>query len=236
MEAASRVDLGQGAPGFAPSRREVLLGGAFGAAAILSGLARPGTDRWLSSRSLEAVVPASIGPWRQSSSAGVLIPQGEDDPEAVYDDLLTRNYVSDAASSVMLLVAYGNAQTGGTQLHRPEVCYPAAGFRMQRSSDTRLRLAGDAVVRARLMTAVARGRVEQILYWTRIGRDFPTDSLGQRWSVLRQTLQGNVPDGALVRMSTINPDQDAGDRVLRNFASALAEPGGPELRRLLLGV
>jgi EpsI family protein len=134
----------------------------------------------------------------------------------------------------MLLVAFGGVQSGNAQLHRPEVCYPAAGFDLDGWQDLALPLSGRGVS-ARAVTASAPGRIEQILYWTRIGRDFPTSSLAQRWSILRHSLRGSLPDGTLVRISTIDPDRGRALKSLRTFAASLLQSGTPQLRELLVG-
>ncbi|CAA9534239.1 MAG: hypothetical protein AVDCRST_MAG31-2671 [uncultured Sphingomonas sp.] len=215
------------------TRREVLVGGGLLATALASGLlarnaalADPTIDR-------ELHIPDTVGRWSRSADEGILIPRAEED-EQLYDQVVTGYYTSDSAPSVLLLIAYGSAQTGTTQLHRPEVCYPAAGFRVRELPDVSLQLRGRSIG-ARTMTAVATRRVEQILYWSRVGRDFPTSTNDQRWSVLRQTFQGLVPDGALVRLSIIDPDRPAAIALLAGFAAALVEASPPGMRHLLTG-
>ncbi|WP_300975268.1 exosortase C-terminal domain/associated protein EpsI [Sphingomonas sp. LHG3406-1] len=219
------------------SRREFLVAAGCGAAALGGGL--------MSSRGVKApedlgvpveqLLPEQLGEWRLEPRSDLLIPRGDSEEEAVYDQLLTRVYSSGAAPPVMLLIAYGSSQTGTTQLHRPEVCYPAAGFALEDRPAVQLPISRDAAVEARTMTARTSGRIEQILYWSRIGRDFPVSALGQRWSLLRQAASGGVPDGALVRMSTIMLDYRAALPVLTGFARKLLELPGPA-RRLLTGV
>jgi EpsI family protein len=134
----------------------------------------------------------------------------------------------------MLLVAYSRLQAGETGIHRPEVCYPAAGFRLRRWPDLPLVLPGMRIT-APTFTAFAPERIEQMLYWSRIGRDFPTSSLSQRWTMLKQAVQGSLPDGVLVRMSTIQPDRAAGLRSLEQFARELLGGASPALSALLTG-
>lgn len=218
------------------SRRELLLGGALLCAAAAAGSLRYRSGPPLSSGrpSLKQLMPERIGPWVHQPLADVLIPQGEAVEDRTYDDLFTAYYTTAAGAGVMLLIAYGSAQVGDTELHRPEVCYPAAGFSLARWPDVTLRFAREPV-RAAVMTATAPERIEQMLYWSRIGRDFPTTSLEQRWSVLRQTLRGVVPDGVLVRMSTIDGDRESGLAVLERFAADMISVASPTLRGILVG-
>lgn len=218
------------------SRREFVVAGALGSAAAVAMLLSP--ERGVAARRMSApldqLVPARIGGWTSAATQDVLIPTGERLKERTYDDLLTRYYVSETLGPILLLIAYGSAQSGDTQLHRPEVCYPAAGFELRDWPDALLNLPGGEIL-ARNLTASATGRIEQILYWSRIGNAFPTDSLQQRWTILRQTLRSGIPDGALVRISTIDEDRGRSMQRLRDFAAALVGSGGPQLRTVLTG-
>ena len=215
-------------------RREFLIGGTLMTTAVASGFLarRASADAQVTGG--ELTVPDIIGPWRRSAADGILIPRGEQPEDRTYDDVVTAYYTSASAPSVMLLIAYGSAQTGTTQLHRPEVCYPAAGFHVRRSHDEVLTVSGERVA-ARAMTATATGRTEQILYWSRVGNDFPTSAMDQRWSVLRYALHGVTADGALVRMSVMSDNAAAALPYLRAFANALVATSRGRMRRLLIG-
>jgi EpsI family protein len=216
-------------------RRDVLLCGALAGTALISGLASLSLDRpEPQAAQLDALVPDRIGRWTRSDQGGVLIPTGESLTTKTYDEILTRLYTSPSASPIMLLIAYGGVQSGATQLHRPEACYPAAGFALGKRSDLTLRLAERAVP-ARLITARGNGRTEQILYWSRVGGDFPASASAQRWSVIRHNLRGSIPDGVLVRISAVDENAASLGLLLREFAAALIEGGGPGTRSLLLG-
>jgi EpsI family protein len=218
------------------SRRELLLGGTLACAAAAAGAMRLSSDAGAPTgrAPLEQLIPGRIGQWVREPFADVLIPQGEVQEDKAYDDLFTGYYAAPGGGGIMLLVAYGSAQVGDTELHRPEVCYPAAGFQLERWPDVVLSLPGQRV-RAVVMTARAPDRTEQMLYWSRIGGDFPTSSLAQRWAILRQSLRGAVPDGVLVRMSTIGADRAAGVQTLESFAGEMVAAGGPVLHQMLLG-
>lgn len=218
------------------NRREFLVSGALGSAALLAGMVRLLSNEVASSKRwpLEQLVPERIGAWSNAARGDQSIPVGEGPDGEAYDGLLTRYYSGDQGGTIMFLIAYGNAQTGNAQLHRPESCYPAAGFNLHSQSQTSLPAPG-TVVPARAMTAEAPGRIEQILYWSRIGDRFPTNSAGQRWVAFRQALDGSTPDGALVRISTIHPDQAIALPALKSFASALLATPSPSLRELLTG-
>ena len=216
------------------NRRDFVIGGVLGSTALFCAAAAPGRRQLIDRRTLDRLVPEKIGPWTASQYEPVVIPRGEELEGTDYDSVITRYYVSDSASPVMLLIAYGSAQTGETQLHRPEVCYVAAGFKMRNWPNVVLQTP-DRRIDARVLTATAPGRTDQILYWTRVGEEFPTTSVEQRWSTLRQTLSGSIPDGVLVRISVDDEDRETAMKFMRGFAGDLLSSGGSRLRAILEG-
>jgi EpsI family protein len=120
-------------------------------------------------------------------------------------------------------------------VHRPELCYPAAGFDILERDILALKVPGRPPLPARNLTAGAPGRTEQILYWTRIGQEFPVSGMEQRWSVLRQTVSSGLPDGVLARFSTIDAERAPAVATLRNFAVELMKASSPALRQVLWG-
>ena len=235
---ASRAPSDAAPGGGSPlSRREFVVGGALGATALLAAAAAPRSSAAVaadSGASLETMLPKTIGQWTAAPFADVLIPRAEKAEEKSYDEVVTRYYDSHSAPPVMLLIAYGKAQLGGTELHRPEACYPVAGFKLRRRPDVTLRVPG-ADIDARSMTAEASDRVEQLLYWTRVGAEFPTSSVEQRWSAVRQSFAGSIPDGVLVRLSALALQPAVGMEVLKKFAVELLGAGGAPLRSVLIG-
>jgi EpsI family protein len=220
---------------FQASRREFLVGGALlgtaAASQFLTGAAHPSR---LPNIDLDRLIPATIGEWSHVPGNAV-IPKGEVGSDEVYDQVVARHYAGGALPPVMLLIAFGRSQGGTTQVHRPELCYPAAGFDILERDNLSLKVPGRPPLPARNLTAVAPGRTEQILYWTRIGRDFPVSGMEQRWSVLRQTVSGGLPDGVLARFSTIEAERGPAVATLRSFAVELMKAGSPALRQVLWG-
>ena len=213
-----------------------MIGGALAGTALFCTAVSPrrNPNALREARLLDQLVPERIGTWSMSRYDPILIPRGEKGEGTTYDSVLSRYYISESAAPVMLLIAYGAEQAGNTQLHRPEVCYPAAGFKLKEGPNVHLHASGKDIT-ARLVTASATPRVDQILYWTRIGTEFPTSSLDQRWATLRQTLSGTIPDGVLVRISVVDEDREAALKVIGVFANALLSSGSEELRTLLQG-
>ena len=209
------------------ARREVLLSILFaGAAASTFALLPRLKIDYLGTRKLADLIPARIGAWRFMTSSGLVVPPEDALSDQLYGEVLTRVYSDDTHSPIMLLIAQNSGQTGFLQIHRPEFCYPAAGFTL--SPMTRRNLAANgAVMTVNATTATAPGRVEQMLYWTRIGNEMPQSWAKQKLAVAMDNLQGYVPDAVLVRVSTIDPDEAAALTRLASFVEAMlgAMPG-----------
>jgi len=135
----------------------------------------------------------------------------------------------------MLLMAYGSSQGGMLQIHRPEICYPASGFRLTETRVTHIPLGQGRSIPSRSFTGRSDTRTEQVLYWTRIGGLVPTSWTGQRIAVIRSNLAGSIPDGLLVRLSTVSDDSEQAQAMLKGFAHAMMEAIPLASRRMLVG-
>ena len=121
------------------------------------------------------------------------------------------------------------------QLHRPEICYPASGFRLSETEPAQLKIAAGKLLPIRHFSAESGARNEQVLYWTRIGQEHPTSWLDQRMAVVRTNLKAEIPDGILVRVSTVAPNYTEAQASLEGFARALVAGSNPQLKALLVG-
>lgn len=216
-------------------RRSVLIGGALLATGASAAALAPRTVMdGLGRRKLEDVIPTQIGPWRFHTKSGLVVPTSDQLSDALYQQLLTRVYVAPDRSPVMLLIAYGASQTGVLQVHRPEVCYPATGYALSPSTVVEVPVPGDRI-KAVGLTAEADARTEQLIYWTRVGRDRPRTWAEQRMSVARANLRGELPDAVLVRVSTLSPDAGAAFASLSGFVNLLTSAVAPSTRAFLVG-
>src|SRR3546814_6674665 len=89
-----------------------------------------------------------------------------------------------------MVIAYGDSQSDTMKLHRPEVCYEAAGFKITRSEPVAFDVGLRAPLTGRYVVAEAAYRKEAILYWTRIGDALPVSRLDQQMSKLEAALDG----------------------------------------------
>ena len=91
----------------------------------------------------------------------------------------------------MLMVAYGESQSDRLQLHHPEVCYTAQGFRVSRTSAIKLDYSPSAPpLKLTRLVAQREERVEPISYWMRIGYDNSNSNLGAPGAEARIRPQG----------------------------------------------
>lgn len=219
------------------NRRDLLMGGGMLAAAGTAFALAPRERLVLlaEDQTLEAIVPSQIADWQDRPSDAFILPKTPGSlADRLYNQTLTRLYVSERGLPVMLVIAYGAVQNDQLQLHRPEVCYQAVGFNIRSSVPKALPL-GRADLPMRALEAVSTTRVESILYWTRIGDDLPADGGSQRMVKLRQQMAGYLADGVLVRMSSAVPASDAVFDELARFAEAMVGAIAREDRDVLIG-
>lgn len=218
------------------SRRHLVMGGALLAASGLA-LAREPKQRYrdLSDKQFEALFPTSFDDWRIHPASELVMPPESDLAAKLYQHILTRTYVNSAGMAVMFLAAYNSMQLNNVQLHRPEVCYYAGGFSIDISKPLDLNLGPNLEIPARTVLASMGTRHENILYWTRIGNEFPQSQVLQRISMTKANIEGYLPDGLLLRMSIINPDNAQSIQLMSGFMKEMLAHSSPEARRLLVG-
>lgn len=218
-------------------RRDLILGGGLLAAAGGAFALTPRNRvEYLGKRKLESVVPTQIGPWTVSPSEAFVLPKTPGSlADRLYNDTVGRLYVAPDKIGVMMVLAYGSLQSDLLQLHRPETCYAAVGFQISASDTALLPLGNRFAVPVRELTASAENRVEPIVYWTRIGDDLPTDGSQQRRMRLRQQFAGLIPDGILVRLSTVGEASPETFAALREFGRAFVLSVKPADRSILVG-
>lgn len=215
-------------------RRELLLGAGLLAAAGTAFVRKPRiAEVLLGSAKLEALVPRRFMGWVFDSSSGLVLPPADQLRDQLYAQVLTRSYTHADGSAVMLLMAYNGSQDGTLQVHRPEVCYPASGFKLTRIDDRVTPVSAGIDIPSRYIVAETELRTEQLIYWTRLGDRFPRKWAEQKLAVVEENLNGIIPDGILVRMSTVA----AGDQraMLDRFAADLFRSVGARMRTVLVG-
>ena len=172
--------------------------------------------------SLESAVPKVFGGWKALPEQTSLIvnPQATEYLYGLYSQVLARTYVDANGYRIMLSLAYNDDNRGGLQTHRPEVCYPAQGFKLGDVQDGRLPTAfGDIEVR-RLTTSLGQ-RVEPVTYWLTVGNEVVNSRLDKRLAEMKMALTGQIPDGLLFRISSIDGDSTRAFAAQQRFAADL---------------
>ncbi|MBL8315077.1 MAG: EpsI family protein [Rubrivivax sp.] len=185
---------------------------------------------------LAEIVPKSFGEWEVDRSIVPLTPSPDlqEVIDATYDETLSVTYRNREGQRVMLSLAYGRNQHKGMNTHRPEVCYPAQGFSLVRSSRLVKLQFGAHTIDATQVVAAMGGRNEPITYWLLVGDEVTQFGYPQRFIAISYGLKGLIPDGVLVRVSSIGVDNAAGFALQERFISAmLTAVGSARLPRLL---
>jgi EpsI family protein len=216
------------------TRRNVITGLAMmGAAAVAHARQPIPYAKKMKKGTLDTLIPTQVGDWKFETTSGLVLPPPDATVDRLYDELTTRVYTRPNSPPVMLLIAYGSVQDGLLQLHRPEVCYPVGGYELTDTQISQFPIMPGQNIPTRSFTAASDSRVEQVMYWTRVGDVMPTSWGEQRWAVVKANLEGAVPDGILVRVSTIDLDMKVSMALLQDFAQSMAQAAKPDVRNLL---
>ena len=186
---------------------------------------------------LEKSIPKAFGDWKVDPFM-IPIPPSPDQESAmskIYDQILSRTYVNsqgrahDAVDHLWFAAepADARAPAGGVLF--------GAGLQDQRScSGLPLTVAGATVPSAR-MVATQGQRVEPVTYWFTMGDDAVMSYLDREVTQLKYALAGQIPDGYLVRVSSLSPDAAQAFAKQSEFADALMASLDGELRKRLTG-
>ena len=223
-----------------PERRAILAGAAMFVVAAVAPFveARRILARELPPLRLEQDVPNEFGAWRVDSSIIAVLPSPDVQRQLdeVYSQQLSRTYVNSAGDRVMLVMAYGEDQVGKTTVaHLPDACYPAQGFTIEPRPPRPVPMGGRAPLSVSRLVATKPFRIEPITYWTVVGdRTFSSD-YERRVARLTSALDGVIPDGMLVRISSIDANEKRAFAAQDEFAAALREALTASVRPRVFG-
>ena len=172
---------------------------------------------------LEKIFPVEFAGWRVDVRSAMVLPSPQTQAllDSIYNQTLSRTYVNAQGDRIMLSVAYGGDQSDATRAHLPEVCYPAQGFQITSYSTGHLDLGGRSVNTRLLMSKLGQ-RNEPITYWLVVGDRVTVSRIDQKLTQFRLGLKGFIPDGMLVRVSSIDPDMARGHGVQARFLTDMA--------------
>jgi EpsI family protein len=198
--------------------------------------------RTSASLNLETVIPKQFAGWTLVPNIAPVAPA---DPEGyvadanstrIYSQEVGRTYTDANGDIVMLMVAYGPVQNFRLKAHRPEMCYTAAGFRVSSKTAAEVSYRPDATpLKVAHVIAEREQRFEPISYWMRVGNDITTGVIDRQLIRLKYGLRGIIPDGALMRVSTVGMPEQASYALQNQFIRELLAAIAPENRKFFTG-
>jgi EpsI family protein len=130
-------------------------------------------------------LPSQLGSWQQ----GPPLPPPEIPGSLDADFAVNRQYQNPAGDAVLLHVSLWVGRQFSLP-HPPEVCYPAAGYRLDETKDLLLDLPDGTTIPVRRLTCARDGRQVYVLYWYQRGKAAFTTILGHRKAIF-QAQSGN---------------------------------------------
>ncbi len=171
---------------------------------------------------LEQMVPKSFGDWRIDESIVPIAPPPELKAvlDKTYDQTLSRTYINSQGQRIMLSIAYGGKHDEGMQTHRPEVCYPAQGFQVFKEAAGEL-LTRYGTLPIKRLVATQGPRNEPITYWVVVGDQQTRFGLAMKLAQVKYGLTGKIPDGMLVRVSSIDRNDEQAYQLQEAFVGSM---------------
>jgi EpsI family protein len=186
---------------------------------------------------LETMIPEKFGDWQIDKTIipVQVSPDVKQQLDKIYSQLLSRTYVNASGNRVMLSISYGGNQGNDEfQVHRPEYCYVAQGFELQSVLDDMLSTSMGKIAVRRLEAKQGR-RNEPITYWVTVGDKVTLPGLSRKIAQLSYGLTGKVPDGMLVRVSSITNDRRSAYQLQDVFINDMLNAINPTVRTKMLG-
>ena len=194
---------------------------------IILTLITAGFSLWIGQRSPNVsfstkldTLPISIGTWY-----GQNMEMGDEIKKALNaDSILSRQYTDEETGQPLGVLIVYRKYGRRDFAHRPELCYPAAGWEIVQKSYTKVPYAGKDVP-ARLIVAEKDGRREVIAYWFASGDRTESNYAKQQLWMSLDRLQNQHYGWAFVRVNIPVMDNDEDTLVrARKFLSDAEKP------------
>ena len=184
---------------------------------------------------LKSLVPDRVDSWQRIPPPGVGRGGQGGQPAGPYEAVIESHYLLPGAGSIMLSIAYGANQLNDKfQAHRPEFCFKAQGFDVLDVQNDRLQASADSIP-VRRMLAVRKERVEHVTYWMTISGRAVLPGMQRKLLQLRSGFRGEVPDGFLIRVSSIGGDPRSSMALQDRFVNAWLKSLPASARPYILG-
>ena len=158
---------------------------------------------------LEQIIPQQFNEWRiVNMSSQIVNPETAAALNKIYSQTLSRVYENAKGQRVMLSIAYGKDQSDSVSAHMPEGCYSGQGFAVNNVSRHQLNTQFGDIPVLRLL-ATKSDRIEPITYWLTTGKKVGYPGWETKKIKLQYALNGSIPDGFLMRVSSITSSIDS---------------------------
>ena len=187
---------------------------------------------------LETMIPKVFGDWKEEPQrmTQIVDPQRQQVIDKIYNKTLLRTYVNADGYRVMLSIAYGSNQSDSMQVHKPEVCYPAQGFQIVSNRAGVLQFSNGTIPVRRLVAVMGQQRSEPITYWIMTGDRAVLGGIDKKLAEMHFGLKGQIPDGLLFRVSSIDPDFNRAFDLQKKFVEEVTEALSPVIRLKISGL
>lgn len=186
---------------------------------------------------LDEMIPSSFGDWQQLNvpTSQIVDPRQAAMLDQIYAQMLSRTYINQSGYRIMLSIAYGEDQRDATQLHYPEVCYPAQGFKLADRRTGTLDTTSGSISVTRLLTSLGK-RKEPVTYWTIVGEQVVQGKIDKKLTEMQYGLMDYIPDGLLFRVSSIDGNSTRAFEQQRQFVDDFLTALSPANRLRLAGL
>jgi EpsI family protein len=163
-------------------------------------------------------IPRQTPSWTRQPNTGQVVenPQVSEFIKQVYSQTQSEVYTSPNKPAVMLSLAYSTTQGDQTGVHYPEVCYPAQGFSITKSSISQEQISGKSTP-IKWVETKKGSRDELVAYFIMVGDTRAVGGYKVKLAQIPYTLSGYVPDATLIRFSLLGQDSQLNRSILLNF-------------------
>lgn len=185
---------------------------------------------------LEAAIPREFGDWKLDTLSAIALvsPDVQAQLDKIYNQTLTRTYANSRGQKIMVSIAYGGDQSDSLAVHMPEGCYRGQGFQVKPVPTQNIEIRGSHIPLVR-MVAEKGPRTEPVSYWIFIGSDFATTRTERKIAQLKSSLYGTIPEGVLVRVSSIGKQIEAEYAIQEQFIELMVSSMSSEDRNRIVG-
>lgn len=186
---------------------------------------------------LENQVPKEFSDWKLDKAVIPILPSPDVQEmlDEIYTQLIARTYVRSDGVRIYFTIAYGADQaTDATSVHRPEFCYSSQGFTVRSKGDSHLKL-DSQLLDVRRLEGRLGSRYEPITYWVTLNDKAVLPGFKRKYQQIKFGLGGLIPDGMLVRVSTINISEEKAFAIQDGFIRDLELAVDPSMRARYFG-